>query len=41
MSWIAQYKDPASGSWKEKEFDEEQDALFFVRRYELSEVYHS
>ena len=41
MSWIAQYKDPDSGEWKEEEFDTSGDAYIFLRSYEKGVVYHS
>ena len=41
MSWIAQYKDPLDGSWKEEEFDDKIEADIFIRPYEKGLVYHS
>ena len=29
MSWICQYKDPEKGSWEEKEFEFEEQAIAY------------
>lgn len=39
MSWICQYKD--QDTWKEKEFETEDEARIYARKYKLTEVYHS